>query len=136
MSTIFRTVADDVLHFGRGNEFNPRKVVDWLDLDSNAVSRIAAVAPSSVRYDDSIPRPVRERLEELANTVNLVAQAFDGDAEKAAIWFRTPNPMLGGIEPKEMVRLGRGSRLSKFILTAMSENVPSSRSGRSEAQAG
>lgn len=134
MSKLFSTVAEDVLDFGRGNEFNARKVVEWMALDNNAVSRLAAVSPASVRYDDAIPRQVKERLEDLANLANLVATAFGGDSAKAEIWFRTSNPMLGGIVPREMVRLGRSARLHKFIVTALSDEAQATQSRQREAR--
>ena len=91
------------------------------------MSRLAAVSVSSVRYDDAIPVQVRERLEEIANTINLVAKAFDGDAEKTLMWFRTRNPLVGDISPKDMIRLGRYERLRKFIINAMTERGPAPR---------
>lgn len=118
---LFESVADDYMHFGRGSAFNPRRVPELLDLKKTDVSRIAAVSVSSVRYDDAIPVQVRERLEEIANTINMVARAFDGDVEKTLVWFRTRNPLLGDISPKDMIRLGRYERLRKFIINAMTE---------------
>lgn len=117
---LFDTVApNDVLAFGRGAGFDPERVAEWLDLNKGEVSKIASVAKASVRYDDSAPRAVVERLEEIANIANLVAGIFDGDAAKAALWFGTRNPMLGDVSPRDMVRLGRYDRLRKFIITAV-----------------
>lgn len=133
-SGLFESVADDYMHFGRGSAFDPRRVPELLDLKKADVSRLAAVSVSSVRYDDAIPVQVRERLEEIANTINLVAQAFDGDAEKTLMWFRTRNPLLGDISPKDMIRLGRYERLRKFIINAMTEREPASRHEKSSSQ--
>lgn len=122
---LFATVApDDLLAFGRGADFNPKLVVDWMDLSKNEVSKIASVAKASVRYDDAAPRAVVERLEEIANIANMVAGIFEGDLAKAALWFRTKNPMLGDISPRDMVRLGRYDRLRKFIVTAIVDRTP------------
>jgi len=52
---------------------------------------------------------------------NLVAEFFDGDPVKTALWFRTPNPMLGDMSPRDMIRYGRYKRLQKFILEAREE---------------
>lgn len=60
---------------------------------------------------------VRQRLEEIGDTMNLVAQVFDGDVEKAVAWFQTRNPLLGGVAPRDMIRLGRYERLRKVIGT-------------------
>lgn len=117
----FETVPNDYLHFGRGDAFNANLVRDALGLKKEDVSRLASVSVSSVRYDAAMPEQVRERLEEIGNTINMVAQAFEGDAEKTFAWFRARNPMLGDVSPKEMIRLGRYERLRKFIITAMVE---------------
>ena len=76
-----------------------------------------------MRYDDAIPEQMRERLEEIASTINMVAKAFDGDADKTSAWFRARNPMLGDVSPRDMIRLGRYERLRKFVINAMMERV-------------
>lgn len=122
---LFETVPNDYLGFGIGSSFDPKRVPNVLGLKKEDVSRLASVSVKSVRYDDAIPEQVRDRLEEIANTINMVAQAFDGDVEKTVAWFRARNPMLGDVSPKEMIRLGRYERLRKFILNAMMERVAS-----------
>ena len=92
-----------------------------MDLRKEDVSRLSGVAMTSVRYDDAIPTPMRDRLEDVANTINMVASLFAGDANKTAAWFKARNPMLGDISPRDMIRLGRYERLRKFIINAMNE---------------
>jgi hypothetical protein len=118
----FDTVPEDVLNFGIGKNFDAKRVPDMLKLKNEDVSRIASVSKNSVRYDDLIPEQVRERLEEIGMTINMVAKVFDGDAEKTAVWFRARNPMLGDVAPRDMIRLGRFERLRKYIIGAMSKN--------------
>lgn len=118
---LFDTVARDAFHFGHGSQFNPRLVASTLGFQKQDVSRIAGVSVKSVRYDDKIPVEVRDRMEEIAQTANLVAQAFDGDVERTVTWFRTANPLLGDIAPRDMIRMGRYERLRKFIINAMHE---------------
>lgn len=123
--SLFATVApDDLLAFGRGVDFSPKRVAEWMDLSKSEVSKIASVAKASVRYDEDAPKAVIDRLEEIANIANIVAGIFDGDVVKAALWFRTKNPMLGDIAPRDMVRLGRYDRLRKFIVTAIVDRSP------------
>jgi hypothetical protein len=124
---LFSTVPDDMLGFGRGRAFAPKQVTDWLDLKKDEVARIANVSPNSVRYDEDIPQALYDRLEEIASICNLVAGIFNGDAIKTALWFKTKNPLLGDISPRDMVRLGRYDRLRKFIINAIAENAPSAR---------
>jgi hypothetical protein len=61
---------------------------------------------------------MRDRLEEISNTINMVADFFNGNTEKTVLWFKTRNPLLGDISPRDMIRLGRFERLRKFIINA------------------
>jgi len=81
---LFDTIAEDVLHFGTGSSFEAKKVPEILNLKREDVSRIASISVKSVRYDDAIPEQMKERLEEIANTINMVAKVFHGDIEKQA----------------------------------------------------
>ena len=46
-----------------------------------------------------------------------------GDADKTGTWFKTRNPLLGDISPRDMICLGRFQRLRKFIWLAMGDKV-------------
>jgi hypothetical protein len=122
--SLFDSVPEDYLQFGRGASFNAKEVTQVLGLKKEEVSRVAGVSPKSVRYDEAMPEQVRARLEEIGNTMNMVAQAFGGDTEKAVAWFKARNPLLGDIAPRDMIRLGRYERLRKFIINAMMERRP------------
>jgi hypothetical protein len=98
---LFDTVPPDLMGFGLGSSFDAK----------------------SVRFDDAMPVPIRERLQEIANTINLVARFFGGDADKTGTWFKTRNPLLGDISPRDMICLGRFQRLRKFIWLAMGDKV-------------
>lgn len=129
-SALFRTVArSDQLGFGAGESLDGRKVVDFLRLKKPELAKVAGVAPASVRYDHKMPAEVRERIEEIANVIELVAQFFDGDAAKTALWFKTPNPMLGNISPRDMIRYGRYDRLRRFVVEALDENAAEPQGG-------
>jgi hypothetical protein len=116
----------DYLGFGEGKNFNPKLLGDLLDLkpsDLRRVSPTTSGGTGKLRFED-LPEDVRVRMEEIAATCNLVATFFDGDVTKTALWFRTRNPMLGDVSPREMVRLGRFDRLRRFIVGAMSDWTP------------
>ena len=119
--SLFGTVSDDRLGFYDNDKFKARSVVEFLQFSNSDVSRLADVSKNSVRYDELIPREVRERLEEIANICNLVAGRFGGDAYKTALWFRTKNPMLGDISPRDMIRFGRYDKLRRFVIGALSD---------------
>lgn len=128
---LFRNVHDrDYLGFWADQTLNARGVAAFLDLKKPDVAKVAGVAPSSVRFDQKIPREVFERLEEIANVCTLVAQFFGGDVAKTALWFRTRNPLLGDIAPRDMIRFGRCGKLRRFVVDALSENVMAAEAGR------
>ncbi len=121
---LFRNVRErDYLGFWADQTLNARQVADFLGLKKPDVAKVAGVATSSVRFDQKMPREVFERLEEIANICALVAQFFEGDVAKTALWFRTRNPMLGDIAPRDMIRFGRYSKLRQFVMYALSENA-------------
>jgi len=127
---LFQNVYDkDHLGFWANNQLNYKQVADFLDLDANAVSKMAGVSKRSVRYDQKIPKDVSDRLKEIANVCSLVADLFGGDANKTALWFKTANPMLGDISPRDMLRFGRYKKLLQFVMSAVEE------SGRGEGKA-
>lgn len=97
----------------------------FLDFDKDELSKLGGVSRKTVRLDERIPKELKERLEQIANICNLVAEFFEGDATKTALWFRTPNPLLGDMSPRDMIRYGRYKRLHKFVLEAREENAAS-----------
>ena len=125
---LFSTVAEkDYLGFWADHSLNARSVVDFLNLDKRDVAKLAGVAPSSVRFDQKIPKEVLERLQEIANICGLIAQFFGGDATKTALWFKTENPLLGKISPRDMIRYGRYEKLRRFVMSALEENAANQR---------
>ena len=121
---IFGTVPErDYLGFWADQTLKSRAVADFLDLDKRTVAKLAGVAPASVRFDQKIPREVLDRLQEIANICGLVAQFFGGDVAKTALWFKTKNPLLGDISPRDMIRYGRYEKLRRFIMNALDDNA-------------
>ena len=119
---LFRTVpAQHHLGFWENQTLDAKKVAEFYEFDKREVAKVADVAPSSVRYDQKIPKEVAGRLAEIANIAELVAQFFAGDVVKTALWFTTPNPLLGQISPRDMVRDGRRERLRQFVIDALNE---------------
>ncbi len=123
-STLFDNVAkrDHLALFPEGGT-DYHRVVSLLDFRKNDVARASNIAVQSVRYDPKMPKELEDRLTEWAVALNLVAQFF-GDEQKTVLWFKTPNPLLGDITPRDMIRIGRFKKLRRFILNALSENEP------------
>jgi hypothetical protein len=121
---LFRTIPErDYLRFWPNSKFDPRRVARFLELSKADVAKVAEVAPSSVRFDVKIPRDVLDRFIEISNVCGLVAQVFQGDAVKTALWFKTRNPVLGNISPRDMIRYGRYEKLRRFVMEALEENA-------------
>ena len=121
---IFDTVhRTDSLNFWANHGLDYERVRDMVGLTNNDLSRVADVAKSSVRFDERIPPALKERMEQIANCCLLVAEHFGNDAQKTSLWFKTPNPMLGNVSPRDMIRYGRFSKLQRFIVGALSDNL-------------
>lgn len=121
-SSLFESVPDkDCFHFFHRGEPDGRKVVDFLKYNKGDVSVAANVPIASVRYDGKMPSELKERLIEWATAINLVGSYFDNQ-EKTILWFQIPNPLLGGISPRDMIRIGRFRKLLKFIQAGLDEN--------------
>lgn len=122
--SLFRTVpAKDYLHLFNNNGVPiGEKVVELLKYKKADVSVAANVPVASVRYEPSkMPAELKERLTEWATALNLVAGFFN-DNQKTVLWFCMPNPLLGGMSPRDMIRVGRFKKLLNFIQSALDEN--------------
>jgi len=117
---------EDLLNLYRDGRPDYKRIAELTKLSKTDLGKISQVAKSSVRFDAHIPEPVAERLREIANIANLVAEFFSGDAQKVALWFEIANPMLGNISPRTMIRLGKYKRLLSFVLQAREDDVQSS----------
>lgn len=125
-ASLFDNIArKDHLHlFPAGENPDFQRVVELLDFKKTDVARASNIPSHSVRYDPPrMPKELQERMMEWAVALNLVAQFFR-DETKTVLWFRTPNPLLGDMTPRDMIRVGRYRKLIRFIQTALSENEP------------
>ncbi len=133
--TLFQNIAGDPLNFWRGQALDLRKVRDFANLSNKDISRIAGVAPTSVRFDEKVPVEVLEHMENIANVCNLVFEFFQDDV-KTKLWLQTPNPLLGNTSPKDMIRVGRYKKLLQFVTDALREGaVTHGEAPQEEAQA-
>lgn len=120
---VFSTVPrEDYLSLFQGNQPKYADVVNTLKFKKVDVSKATGVPQSSVRYDAKMPIVLQDRIREWATLLNLVAEHYSGDAQKTILWFTIPNPMLGNVPPRDMIRFGRYKRLFKFVVNALSEN--------------
>lgn len=125
ISDAFSTVpTHDYLGILEGSPASSKKVADFLDLSKEDLSKATGLAKSSIRYDDRMPEELKNRLLEIGNTCELVADYFKGDLKKTALWFRMKNPGLGNISPRDMIRIGRYEKVIQFVLNAINGNRP------------
>lgn len=120
---LFETIPkEDYLSIFPSGGTDYEKVVDLLDFKKKDVARASNVSLQSVRYDPpKMPKELQERIREWGVALNLVAQFFR-DEQKTILWFKTPNPLLGDIAPRDMIKIGRFKKLRQFILQALSDN--------------
>lgn len=122
-SDVFATIpSKDYLSLFQEDQPKYKDVIHALEFTKKDVSKATGVPVASIRFDAKIPRKVSERIREWAILLNLVAQHFDGDSNKTISWFTIPNPLLGGITPRNMIRFGRYKKLYKFVFNAITEN--------------
>ena len=122
-TALFNTVSNkDYLGF-TSSTADLKEVANFLDFSKNDISKATGQRKDSIRYD-RMPHELQERLEEIGNIINLTASFFEGDLRKTALWFKTPNPLLGDVSPRDMIRYGRYDKLRKFILNALAGNNP------------
>jgi uncharacterized protein (DUF2384 family) len=121
-STLFGTVPkeDHLLLFKSGHA-DYQRVVKLLNFNKRDVAKASNISWMSVRYDQKMPKELEERVQEWALALALVAQYFR-DEYKTILWFKTPNPLLGNISPRDMIRIGRFKKLYRFIQNALAEN--------------
>jgi len=122
--SLFRNSPEqDHFHLFNDEAFvDGEKTVKLLRYKKKDVALATSVPLASVRYDTKkMPTELRERLTEWAIALNLVADFFQ-DQKKAIIWFSMPNPLLGEMSPRDMIRVGRFKKLLRFIQSALDEN--------------
>jgi uncharacterized protein (DUF2384 family) len=121
-TTLFSTVPkEDRLALFADGHTDYQKVVRLLDFSKSDVAKASRIPSMSVRYDRKIPKELAERVQEWAIALNMVAQYFQ-DEQKTVLWFKTRNPLLGNIKPRDMIRVGRFGKLQRFIQNALDEN--------------
>lgn len=112
---------EDPFHLFEGSQPNIEKVMDVLKFSKQDVAKASNVPVSSVRWDNKMPAELLERITEWAVAISLVSLYFK-DLDRTVLWFGVRNPLLGGISPRDMIRIGRFKKLLKFIHSAINEN--------------
>jgi hypothetical protein len=121
-SDIFKVIlqTDDLRLFKKTGKPDYDMVKDILGYTKQDISIASGVPFGSIRFDGKVPTKLTERFIEWASAITLV-HSFFKDETKTMLWFKVPNPMLGDVAPRDMIKVGRFKKLQKFIQTALEE---------------
>lgn len=106
----------------RGEVENPQGLADFLGFDKKALAGAAGLPRNSVNLSQDIPIELSRLFKSWAVLLRLVAHFFEGNLDKTAMWFNTPNYLLGGLEPREYLVYGREQKLREIIQNTFWEN--------------
>jgi hypothetical protein len=112
--------TDDLRLFKKAGKPNYDKVKYILGYTKQDISIASGVPFGSIRFDGKVPAELTERVTEWAKAIALV-HSFFKDETKTMLWFKVPNPMLGDVAPRDMIKVGRLKKLLKFIQIAQEE---------------
>jgi len=119
---LFATVhKKDYLSLYESGKPDYQKIVNILEFKKRDVSKASGVPEESIRYDQKMPKELEDRMTEWAAALAAVGDYFK-DPQKTVLWFKIPNPLLGNVPPRDMIRVGRFNKLFRFILQALHEN--------------
>ena len=65
-----------------------------------------------------------DRVSKQAAAHQLILAFFAGDEKKTIAWFTTPNPLLGNVEPLDLIRMGQADKVLRFVKTQLAQNEP------------
>jgi hypothetical protein len=118
---LFETASNPVLPiWDERGRVDAKELAKLLEFSKKEVAAAARVGKHDFSYNQRLPKAVEARLLEWASVLEMVARFFDGDVSKTTLWFKLPNPMLGGVPPRVMIRLGRTRMLASIIKDALS----------------
>lgn len=60
----------------------------------------------------------KERLEQLANALEIVSETFDGNLKTTSFWLKTANRNFGGFSPRQLILKGKYKKVLEFILAS------------------
>lgn len=55
---------------------------------------------------------------------DLVLQYYEGNKDKALLWFRSPNPMFGGFSPDQMSEAGQNRKVLEVVNNQLEGTEP------------
>ncbi len=127
---LFKALTDldpedlDALLLGRRalpKEVSARRIMhhlgELLELRQSDVAAILNVSPSRISRNDTITRPLLDRVYSLSETFALVSAVLG--PEHARAWFKEPNPALAGEAPYKLMSTTYGAKKVENLITAL-----------------
>jgi len=100
------------------------EIPKFLELEKQDISKATGIPKSSIRYDEKMPKALMEHLFQLAAIFILVSEHFEGNLNKTYAWFNLPNPLMGNLSPRDMIRYGRFKKVLKIVQSAIEGESP------------
>lgn len=93
-------------------------MIDFLQISQKELAEAFGLTIDQIR-PNRMSELAKQRVRDLAGTLEFVAEIFSGNKEKALFWVKTPNPNFGGISPRDLIIRGRQKKVLDFVLAAM-----------------
>ena len=93
------------------------KTVDFMETSKSELAEGLGLRADHIRADRLSPKAI-EVLNQLAATLEFVAETFEGDLKKTKYWIKTPNLNFGGVSPRQLILRGKGQKVFQFVINA------------------
>ena len=122
---IFNTVPKhDVFGFYNKGKIQYKEVANTLNFNRKEISKAARIAVNSVRYEENkIPSRMEEFLKAMVWLLCVTYEHLK-DENKVIQWIESPNPICGGLSPKDMIRIGQYKKLNRIVSSYVEGNIP------------
>ena len=122
---IFNTVPkNDVFGFYEEGRIKYKEIAKTLDLKRHDISRATRVSIDSVRYEENkIPGNMKEFMTNMIWLLHVTHEHLK-DKHKVIQWINSPNPVCGGLSPKDMICMGQYKKLVKIVASYTQGDIP------------
>lgn len=103
--------------FSADGSVQVERAVSLLDTSKKELAAALGLSFDQIRQE-RLTGKAKERVEQLATALELVAETFDGDLNKTLFWIRTPNFNFGGFTPRQLILKGKYKKVIDFIRSA------------------
>ena len=122
-STVPKTDFLKFLYMEDGS-VDARLLSEFLNLTRADLAAMFGVNADSIRFDGRLSFEMKEKMIELANLCEMVAQNFQGNVLKTKTWFIISNPHLNNRKPLDLIKTGNNEELVATILSSSNIEPP------------